>query len=100
MRTIYQKEFYLPTFLDNRTDRQGNKTGDYSGYVLGRKYTIYETKFGNRRFKKGVKVWGFSGKNNKEFLKELRLLIKGKKQLPSRADGDLKFIPKEVENKL
>ncbi len=76
---IIQKTYYLPTFI-----------GDLrQGFLTTRTFIVSKTD--KRMFlRKKSDVIEFKGR------KELRKAIKGKRQLPQKADGDVKYVPKEI----
>lgn len=86
--TVYEKIWYLPTYLKNKTD-----TGCT---LLGHVYTIRRSDMGNYNLHNRVDAWHFDNDD------ELADFIQSKKarELPSEADGQPRFVPNFVKNKL
>lgn len=91
----YEKTFYHSTFFDNSI-KNGKDTGDYSGSLLVKTFTIKNYSSGPRVLQK-TDVIEFGGKNREEMLEDLERKIDGLSELKSEESG---FVPKEVEKKL
>ena len=99
IKASLEKTYYEPTYLDNSHEyRTGKETGDWSGVLITREYTIKKYVNGIRLFT-NRSVKGFSGRDEFEMRRNLKKSIKGMSELP-KENAERDYVPPYIERKL